>query len=216
MEAADLWCSLDYGKEEVKPGNFGSQRKVSKERQKVLKENPQSLSFVAGDGQTESEETEEEQTEEEEGEVPFRERRMQAWMDKLQEDLGVKIIDEVATEEEESASTEPDDASSSSHEAGVEPISSSEEEAHEEDAKEREGSARSKEENEYAPQEEVGTSHARDWSGLPGRKGRRSTSEGSVSSKESPANTQQMASVGSLHMDLYDFPGCGRSSLAVP
>ena len=103
MEAADLWCSLDYGKEEVKPGNFGSQRKVSKERQKVLKENPQSLSFVAGDGQTESEETEEEQTEEEEGEVPFRERRMQAWMDKLQEDLGVKIIDEVATEEEDAS-----------------------------------------------------------------------------------------------------------------
>ena len=133
---------LDYAKEEVKKAQQFWNSKEGEQRKKVLKENPQSLSFVAGsEGQTESEETEEEETgedDEEEGSLPFREKRMQAWMDKLQEELGVKIIEEVAPEEEESASTEPDDASSSSHEVGVEPISSSEEEAHEEDAKERE------------------------------------------------------------------------------
>lgn len=109
---------LDYAKEEVKKAQQFWNSKEGEQRKKVLKENPQSLSFVAGsEGQTESEETEEEETgedDEEEGNLPFREKRMQAWMDKLQEELGVKIIEEVAPEEEESASTEPDDASSSS------------------------------------------------------------------------------------------------------
>ena len=116
-------------------------------RRKILEENPQSLSFVAEEGEVEeaegSEESPSEESGQEEDDRPYREKRMQQWFDRLQADLGIKVIDEANFQEESGGETSQEDdeeQSSSSHEVGIEAVSSdSEDEAEaQEDAQERE------------------------------------------------------------------------------
>ena len=127
---------LDYEDTEADKARSFWESTEGRRRRKVLQENPQSLSFVAGAGEgSEGEEgsTEDEgppvdtTDEEEEEDQPFREARKEQWLQQLQEDLGVKVI-EAMSEDEEPEESEEAEESSSSHEVGVEVISSDSEE----------------------------------------------------------------------------------------
>ena len=129
---------LDYEDTEADEARSFWESTEGRRRRKVLQENPQSLSFVAGagegsegeEGSTEDEEPPVDTTDAEEEDQPFRGARKEQWLQQLQEDLGVKVIEAMSEDEEPEEAEE----SSSSHEVGVEVISSDSEE--EEDKRE--------------------------------------------------------------------------------
>ena len=140
---------MDYDKKQVQEAKNFWQSTEGIRRKKILEEDPQSLSFVteeaASGTMTEEEQSEEEQESEEGSEdgMAFREKRMKQWFDHLQEDLGIRVIDEgeppVSGSEEETTASEEAQESSSSHEIGIEAVSSDseDEEQQKEDAQER-------------------------------------------------------------------------------
>ena len=225
---------LDYEDTEADKARSFWESTEGRRRRKVLQENPQSLSFVAEEQEKVQKVKREaqkmrslqsiRQMEEEEEDQPFREARKEQWLQKLQEDLGVKVI-EAMSEEEEPEESEEAEESSSSHEVGVEVISSDSEE----DEDKREVAAQREEEVQEQQKgkkknmnkqlrrklghhvHEIAMSYNQEQ-----EKPASSAISRDLCPEASPSNTQQMVGAGSLHMDMCHLIGGSSTSLALP